>query len=78
VSDLDDRLYDIRDKANEIAADAAELIANDHPSGLDVERLAVAMNDAQVTCDEIRLGHDLGVPAARIAAAYARLTEHRA
>jgi hypothetical protein len=43
-------------------------------SEMDVERLAVAMNDAQVTCDEIRLGRDLRVPAARIVA---RLAESR-
>lgn len=42
----------------------------DAPAGLDVEGLAVAMNTAQVTCDEIRLGRDLRVPAARIARAY--------
>jgi hypothetical protein len=41
------------------------------PAGLDVERLAVAMNDAGVTPDELRLGRDLSVPAKRIAAAYA-------
>lgn len=38
--------------------------------GLDVERLAAAMNDAQVIASEIALGHDLTVPARRIADAY--------
>lgn len=37
---------------------------------LDVERLAVAMNTAQIEAIEIRLGHDLMVPAERIAKAY--------
>lgn len=40
-------------------------------SVLDVDRLAAAMNDAQVTALEIRLGHDLTIPARRIAKAYA-------
>ena len=40
---------------------------------LDVERLAVAINDAQVQSSEMALGHDLRIPAARIAAAYDRM-----
>jgi hypothetical protein len=35
-------------------------------SGLSAERLAAAMNDAQITAEEIRLGHDLTIPARRI------------
>lgn len=42
-----------------------------HMAGtLDVVGLAVAMNTAQITAEEIRLGHDLRVPAERIAKAY--------
>jgi hypothetical protein len=39
--------------------------------GIDVERLAVAMNDAQIDPQEIRLGRDLRVVASRIAQKYA-------
>jgi hypothetical protein len=36
---------------------------------LDVERLAAAMNDAQIDPAELHLGRDLRIPAARIIAA---------
>lgn len=39
-------------------------------SELDVVGLAVAMNTADITAEEIRLGRDLRVPAGRIAKAY--------